>query len=59
MSVCSHTIIRPSARPIRFGDAVAEQERAMELARAEGRADEMAEYQKHLDLYRFGRPYRE
>lgn len=43
----------------RFDDAVAAQERAMDMARAEGQTDEIAEFQKYLDFYRRGRPYRE
>ncbi len=42
-----------------FDDAVAAQARALDMARAEGHPDVIAEFQKYLDFYRNGRPYRE
>ncbi len=42
-----------------FDDAVAEQERAVEMLRTAGRDDEIADFQNRLDLYRYGQPYRE
>ena len=48
----------PNAIAGRFADAVAEQERAIEMLRAAGRDDEVADYQARLDLYRNGQPYR-
>lgn len=42
-----------------FDDAVAEQDRAIEMLRLVGRHDEVADFQTRLDLYRRRQPYRE
>ncbi len=42
-----------------FDNAVAEQERAIEMLRTAGRDDEVSDYQTRFDLYRYGQPYRE
>ena len=42
-----------------FDNAIAEQERAIEMHRAAGQRDEIADYQTRLDLYRGRQPYRE
>ncbi len=53
------TLAAAYAEAGRFDDAVAEQERAIEMLRAAGRHDEVADYRSRLDLYRRGQPYRE
>ena len=53
------TLAAAFAEAGRFGDAVAEQERAIEMLRAAGRHDKLADFQSRLDLYRRGQPYRE
>ena len=42
-----------------FVSAVREQERAIEMIRAAGQYDEIANYESRLTLYRQGQPYRE
>jgi hypothetical protein len=42
-----------------FDDAVAEQDRAIEILRAAARHDEVADFQTRLDLYRRRQPYGE
>ena len=53
------TLASAFAEAGRFGDAVAEQERAIEMLRAAGRHDEVAGFQSRLELYRRNEPYRE
>ena len=53
------TLAAAYAEAGQFDDAVAEQERAIEMLRAAGRDDEVADFQNRLDLYRYGQPYRE
>ncbi len=53
------TLAAAYAEAGQFDNAVAEQERAMEMLRTAGRDDEIADYQNRLDLYRYGQPYRE
>ena len=53
------TLAAAFAEAGRFGDAVAEQERAIEMLRAAGKHDKLADLQSRLDLYRQHRPYRE
>ncbi len=42
-----------------FYDAVAEQERAIEMLRAAGNHDKISDYQTRLDLYQNRQPYRD
>ena len=42
-----------------FDNAVAEQERAIEMLRTAGRDNEVADFQSRLELYRNRQPYRE
>ncbi len=53
------TLAAAYAEAGQFDDAVAEQERAIEMLRTARRGDEVADYQTRLDLYRYGQPYRE
>ena len=53
------TLAAAYAEAGRFDDAVAEQERAIEMLRTTGRDDEIADFQNRLDLYRYGQPYRD
>ena len=53
------TLAAAFAEAGQFGEAVAEQERAIKLLRAAGRRDEVAAYQSRLDLYLRDRPYRQ
>ncbi len=43
----------------RFADAIAEQQRAIEMLKAAGQHDQVTDYQTRLDLYRNRQPYRE
>ena len=52
------TLAAAYAEAGQFDDAVAEQQRAIEMLRAAGRDDEVADFQNRLDLYRYGQPYR-
>ncbi len=49
----------PNAIAGRFADAVAEQERAIEMLRAAGNHDKISDYQTRLDLYQNRQPYRD
>ena len=49
----------PNAEVGRFDAAVAEQERAIEMLRAVGEHDAVADFQSRLDLYLRRQPYRE
>ncbi len=53
------TLAAAYAEAGQFDNAVAAQERAIEMLRTAGRDDEVADYQNRLDLYRYGQPYRE
>ena len=53
------TLAAAFAEAGRFDDAVAEQERVIEMAQAVGMHDQIADLQSRLDLYRQHRPYRE
>ncbi len=53
------TLAAAYAEAGQFGDAAAEQERAIEMLRTAGRDDEVADFQNRLDLYRYGQPYRD
>ena len=53
------TLAAAHAEAGQFDDAVAEQERAIEMLRAAGQYDEIADYQTRLDLYRRRQPYRD
>ena len=53
------TLAAAYAEAGRFDDAVAEQERAIEMLRAAGKHDKLADLRSRLDLYRQHRPYRE
>ncbi len=53
------TLAAAYAEAGQFDNAVAAQERAIEMLRTAGRDDEVADYQTRLDLYRYGQPYRE
>ena len=58
-ALCLDTLASAHAEAGQFDNAVAEQERAMEMLRTAGRDDEIADFQNRLDLYRYGQPYRE
>ncbi len=59
-TAASHdTLAAAYAEAQRFEDAVAEQERAIEMLHAAGKYDEVPDLRNRLDLYRRGRPYRE
>ncbi len=53
------TLAAAYAEAGQFDNAVAEQERAIEMLWAAGQRDEIADYQTRLDLYRGRQPYRE
>ena len=53
------TLAAAYAEAGQFDNAVAEQERAIEMLRAAGQYDKVADYQTRLDLYRSRQPYRE
>ena len=53
------TLAAAFAEAEQFDNAVAEQERAIEMLWAAGQRDEIADYQTRLDLYRGRQPYRE
>ena len=53
------TLAAAYAEAGQFDDAVAEQQRAIEMLTAVGRDDELADFQNRLDLYRYGQPYRD
>ncbi len=42
----------------KFADAVAEQERVIDMAQAAGKYDEVSDFQSRLDLYRRRQPFR-
>ena len=52
------TLAAAYAEAGRFDAATAEQERAIEMLRAMGRHDEVADFRTRLELYRSGQPYR-
>lgn len=52
------TLAAAHAEAGQFSDAVVEQKRALEMLRAQGRIDEIAEYQNRLNLYLSGQPFR-
>ncbi len=54
-----HTLAAAYAEAGRFDDAIAEQQRAIEMLRAAGNYDAVADFQTRLDLYRRRQPYRE
>ena len=53
------TLAAAYAESRRFADAIAEQQRAIEMLKAAGQHDQVADYQTRLDLYRNRQPYRE
>lgn len=53
------TLAAAYAEAGQFDDAIAEQERAMEMLREAGRHNEIADLQTRLNLYRNGQPYRQ
>jgi len=53
------TLAAAYAEAGRFADAVAEQERVIEMAQAAGMHDQIADFQSRLDLYRRRQAYRE
>lgn len=53
------TLAAAYAEAGQFDDAVAAQERAIEMLRAAGRSDQAAAFRTRLDLYRSRQPYRE
>ena len=53
------TLAAAYAEAGQFDAAVAEQERTIEMLRAQGKGDEVAGLQTRLELYRSGQPYRE
>jgi hypothetical protein len=53
------TLAAAYAEAGRFADAVAEQERVIEMAQAAGMHDQIADLQSRLDLYRRRQAYRE
>ena len=53
------TLAAAYAEAGQFDDAIAEQERAMEMLREAGRHNEIADFQTRLNLYRSHQPYRQ
>ena len=57
--MCQSDVVAAYAEAGRFADAVAEQQRLIEMLRAGGRDDEVADFRARLDSYCSGKPYRE
>jgi len=53
------TLAAAYAEAGQYSDAAREIERAIEMARAEGDTDDVAEYESRLNLYRQNEPYHE
>jgi tetratricopeptide (TPR) repeat protein len=53
------TLAAAYAEAGRFQDAIQTQERAIKLVEKEGETEDLAEFKKHLDSYKAGKPWRE